>query len=153
MNSYNNIVDPGTGNTFSIFSTQGKTLLKHYVKLLQSGGMMGMPAAISDRPEYPLLQPLLSRQPSLGEQMAEENERANAALRNASNTVNNQPKSKTVKRDTRCVRLENEINSAKNEIVNLQTDYNRIGCSEKYNQQVTDAFSDLDPLNRSGIEP
>ena len=34
----NNIVDPVNGQTFSIFSEQGKALLKSYVKMYQRGG-------------------------------------------------------------------------------------------------------------------
>ena len=34
----NNIIDPANGQSFSIFSEQGKALLKSYVKMYQSGG-------------------------------------------------------------------------------------------------------------------
>ena len=34
----NNIIDPTNGNHVSLFSSQGKSLLKQYVKLYQRGG-------------------------------------------------------------------------------------------------------------------
>ena len=34
----NNIIDPVNGNSYDIFSFEGKNLLKHYVKVFQNGG-------------------------------------------------------------------------------------------------------------------
>ena len=34
----NNIIDPQNGNTYSIFSLNGKNLLKKYVNIYQTGG-------------------------------------------------------------------------------------------------------------------
>ena len=34
----NNIIDPVNGNSYDIFSFEGKNLLKNYVKAFQSGG-------------------------------------------------------------------------------------------------------------------
>ena len=153
MSSYNNIKDPITGNTFSIFSTQGKTLLKQYVKLLQSGGM-NTPAIAS----VPANAPDITRQPSLQtydkqkkkEEKAKlqkhgENEAINQVL-NPSKTVNNQPKSKIVVKNPICDGLKKRLDSAKNEIVNLQKDYNDKGCSEEYNQTVDAALANINPF-------
>jgi hypothetical protein len=167
MNSYNNIVDPGTGNTFSIFSTQGKTLLKQYVKLLQSGGAGGAgtivhPIPISDKPANPMLQPnaeLLSRQLSLGTIMTEEDERANAALRNArgSDAISYRyekiptPRRKTKQVTKRipvtpeCIIIDRELTKAEKDVEKLTAQYNNECASSKQVEKAAgaDTFGDL----------
>lgn len=176
MNSYNNIVDPNTGNTFSIFSTQGKSLLKQYVKLLQSGGAgagtIVHPIPISDKPEYPMLQEdsrvsLLSRQPSLGKIMTEENERANAILRNVgsaaaasrlSGAANYHYEIPTTPRErvtnakrkpvtSECKRIDTELTRAENEVKRITAQYNDTCASSEQVEKAAalSTFRDLDP--------
>ena len=74
--SFNFIYNPLTNEKYSIFSYEGKTLLKQYIKYNQTGGSgMGKPQAIANRPH-------LGRQPSLGTIMAEEETRKKTQLEN-----------------------------------------------------------------------
>ena len=40
MNNIHDIYDPITGNQYSIFSNEGKRVLKQYIKQFQTGGMV-----------------------------------------------------------------------------------------------------------------
>ena len=40
---FHKITDPNTNKTFSIFSKDGKQLLKQYIKLFQNGGALNNP--------------------------------------------------------------------------------------------------------------
>ena len=69
--SFNYIYNPLTNDKYSIFSYEGKTLLKQYIKEYQTGGTGGMkqPQAIASRPFNN--QSPLQRQTSLGKIMAD----------------------------------------------------------------------------------
>ena len=52
MNNFSKIINRLTNQTVSIFSTEGKTLLKNYIKLYKIGGMMNVKPGLYMNPIF-----------------------------------------------------------------------------------------------------
>ena len=146
--SFNFIYNPLSNEKYSIFSYEGKSLLKQYIKDYQTGGM-GHPQAIASK----AFNPQLNRQNSLGTIMGKEEEQKNEDLRRASQRAKfYQPtNNKQTTRYDQCKSLKNNIQQVKTqanaEINRLNEIFNQQNCNESLKKQVADAFSNINAFN------
>lgn len=145
MNSYNNITNPISGGVFSIFSLQGKNLLKQYVSILQNGGTQ---PAIASTPSN------LNRQPSLEtydrnqDKLKDLNLETHATMESIKNVINkksNTKKTKTTKKDSQCERIKKNLKNAEKTVSEFQHEYNKT-CSEEHKQQANKALELINPF-------
>jgi hypothetical protein len=153
--SFNFIYNPLINEKYSIFSYEGKSLLKQYIKDYQTGGSkLYTVADYYGQEPIPLNAPQPKRQSSVGTELRKSDEMRNKKLREhlkkqkPKKFISKKTKSK---KPTKCDILNEKMDKinekAQKEIGELRKKYESEGCNKAYNQKVADAFSNINAFN------
>ena len=146
--SFNFIYNPLTNEKYSIFSYEGKFLLKQYIKEYQTGGS-GLPTVkgVYGDTAIPLPPPVLKRPNSLETHLRQSDEMRNNQLKRDVEKLPKSKQTKSKKTKSKCDKLNEKMNKinekAQKKIGELREIYDNGGCNPKYNTRVTDAFDTI----------